>query len=121
VSRGVRGNALVKASERHSNGRLALFIVNELIRLRRAAVDKQTGQTVAVDMSAPGVLADACEMTGLPKDCFELRRISREEWERLGLAGLSFLGGLIESSRCLLELLSEPPPSPKRGAFASSA
>jgi hypothetical protein len=44
-----------------------------------AAVDKQTGQTIAVGMSAPGVLADASEKTGLPKDCFELRRISREQ------------------------------------------
>jgi hypothetical protein len=48
-----------------------------------AAIDKQTGQTVAVGMSAPGVLADASERTGLPKDCFELRRISREEYERV--------------------------------------
>lgn len=46
-----------------------------------AAVDKQTGRSAAVGMSAPGVLADASEKTGLPKDCFELRRISREEYE----------------------------------------
>jgi hypothetical protein len=45
------------------------------------AIDKQTGQAVAVGMSAPGVLADASEKIGLPKDCFELRRISREEYE----------------------------------------
>jgi hypothetical protein len=45
-----------------------------------AAIDKQTGQTLAVGTSAPGVLADASEKTGLPKDCFELRRISREEY-----------------------------------------
>jgi len=45
-----------------------------------AAIDKQTRQTVAVGMSAPGVLADASERTGLPKDCFELRQIRREEW-----------------------------------------
>ena len=43
-----------------------------------AAVDKQTGETVAVGMSAPVVLADASEKTGLPKDCFELRKISRK-------------------------------------------
>jgi hypothetical protein len=48
-----------------------------------AAVDKQTGRIAAVGMSAPGVLADASEKTGLPKDCFELRRISRDEWDRL--------------------------------------
>jgi hypothetical protein len=48
-----------------------------------AAVDKQTGRTVAVSMSAPGVLADASEKRGLPKDCFELRRISREEYEKI--------------------------------------
>jgi hypothetical protein len=33
-----------------------------------AAVDKQTGRTVAIGMSAPGVLADASEKIGLPKD-----------------------------------------------------
>jgi hypothetical protein len=32
-----------------------------------AAIDKQTGQTIAVGMSAPGVLADASERTGLPQ------------------------------------------------------
>jgi hypothetical protein len=48
-----------------------------------AAVDKQTGQIVATGSSAPGVLADASEKTGLPKDCFELRRISPEEYERV--------------------------------------
>ena len=48
-----------------------------------AAVDKQTGRIASVGMSAPGVLADASEKTGLPKDCFELRQISREEYERV--------------------------------------
>jgi hypothetical protein len=47
-----------------------------------AAVDKQTGRIAAVGMSAPVVLADASKKTGLPEDCFELRRISREEWDR---------------------------------------
>jgi len=47
-----------------------------------AAINKQTGQTVAVGMSAPGVLADASERTGLPKDRFELQQISRKEWEQ---------------------------------------
>ncbi len=37
------------------------------------AVDKQTGQAAAIGMSAPAVLADASEKTGLPKGCFELR------------------------------------------------
>jgi hypothetical protein len=53
-----------------------------------AAVDQQTGQTVAVGMSAPGVLADASERTGLPKDCFELRQISGEEYERFKSIGI---------------------------------
>jgi hypothetical protein len=48
-----------------------------------AAIDKQTGQIVAAGASAPGVLADASEKTGLPKDCFELRQISREDHQRL--------------------------------------
>jgi hypothetical protein len=46
-----------------------------------AAVISRPGQTITVGMSAPGVLADASEGTGLPKDCFELRQISREDWE----------------------------------------
>jgi hypothetical protein len=54
-----------------------------------AAVDKVKGEIVAVSMSAPIVLADASEKTGLPKGIFELRRISREEFERLRLAGFS--------------------------------
>ena len=45
-----------------------------------AAIDKQIGQIFAIGESAPGVLADASESTGLPKDCFELRQISREEF-----------------------------------------
>jgi hypothetical protein len=48
-----------------------------------AAIDKQTGQTVAVGESSPGVLADASEKTGLPRDCFELQQISKQEYERL--------------------------------------
>jgi hypothetical protein len=48
-----------------------------------AAIDKQTGQIVAVEMSAPGVLADVSEKTGLPKDCFEVRQISRQEYEKV--------------------------------------
>jgi hypothetical protein len=53
-----------------------------------AAVDKQTGQTVALGMSAPGVLADASERTGLPKDYLELRKISGEEYERFKSIGI---------------------------------
>jgi hypothetical protein len=48
-----------------------------------AAIDKVTGETVAVSESAVGVLAEAAEKTGLPRDCFEVRQISREEYERL--------------------------------------
>ena len=33
----------------------------------------------SVETSQTGVLADASETTGLPKDCFELRQISWEE------------------------------------------
>jgi hypothetical protein len=47
-----------------------------------SAVDETTGETVAVSESAVGVLADAAEKTGLPRDCFEVRQISREEYER---------------------------------------
>ena len=34
-------------------------------------------RNVATGTSAPGVLADASEKTGLPKDCFELRQINQ--------------------------------------------
>jgi hypothetical protein len=44
-------------------------------------VDKQTGQAIVVGLSAPGALADASNRTGLPKDCFEVHQISREEYE----------------------------------------
>jgi hypothetical protein len=64
-----------------------------------AAIDKQTGQTAAVGMSAPGVLADASEKTGLPKDCFELRQISREEYGEDDEGGRAFtLSGFLRIS-----------------------
>jgi hypothetical protein len=47
------------------------------------AVDKKTGETVALSEIAVGVLADAAEKTGLPRDCFEVHQISRKEYERL--------------------------------------
>jgi len=45
------------------------------------AFDKHSGEIVAIGRSAPCTLADASEKTGLPKDCFELRWVSREEYE----------------------------------------
>jgi hypothetical protein len=39
-------------------------------------------KAVAVGYSSQGVLADASEITGLPKDVFEVREITREEFER---------------------------------------
>ena len=47
-----------------------------------AAVDKTTGEAVAVSESAVGVLADAAEKTGLPRDCFEVHEINRDEYEQ---------------------------------------
>jgi hypothetical protein len=44
-------------------------------------VDIQTGQAIVVGLSEPGALADASDRTGLPKDCFEVHQISREEYE----------------------------------------
>ena len=38
-----------------------------------AVVDKQSGELIATGTSPTGILADAPEMTGPPKDCFELR------------------------------------------------
>jgi hypothetical protein len=45
-------------------------------------VDKHTGQIVATGDSAPRGLTDTSESSGLPKDCFELRQISGDEWDR---------------------------------------
>jgi hypothetical protein len=48
-----------------------------------SAVNKTNGETVAVSERAVGVLADAAERTGLPRDCFDVRQIRGEEYERL--------------------------------------
>jgi hypothetical protein len=40
------------------------------------------GETVAVSESALGVLADAAEKTGLPRDCFEVNEINRHEYKQ---------------------------------------
>jgi hypothetical protein len=46
-----------------------------------AAIDGETGEIVAVGMSAPGVLALAAQKTGRAKDCFAVREITRERYE----------------------------------------
>jgi hypothetical protein len=38
---------------------------------------------MAVSYSAPGVLADASEVTGLPRDNFEVHEISKAEFDAL--------------------------------------
>jgi hypothetical protein len=48
-----------------------------------SAVDKATGEMVAVSQSAVGVSADAAEKTGRERSEFEVHQISREEYERL--------------------------------------
>jgi len=48
-----------------------------------AAILKTTGEIVVVSISPVAALTDAAEKTGLPKDCFELRQISKQEYERL--------------------------------------
>jgi hypothetical protein len=53
-----------------------------------ASIILPTGQIAAIGTSAPGVLADASEKTGLPKDYFELRRISGEKYERFKSIGI---------------------------------
>jgi hypothetical protein len=45
------------------------------------ACDKQSGDIIAIGMSAQGALDDASEKTGLPKDCFVLHNVSLEEYE----------------------------------------
>jgi hypothetical protein len=45
--------------------------------------DDPAREPVAVSYSSPGVLADASNRTGLPKDCFEVHQISRQEYEAL--------------------------------------
>ena len=44
--------------------------------------DKEA-KAVAVSYSPMGVLADASEITGLPRDNFEVHEISKEEFDRL--------------------------------------
>ncbi len=41
-------------------------------------------KAVAVSYSPVGVLADASEITGLPRDTFEVHEISKAEFEGLG-------------------------------------
>ena len=45
--------------------------------------DDPAKEPVATSYSAPGVLAEAAHKTGRAKADFELREISREEYERL--------------------------------------
>ena len=42
-----------------------------------------TAKAVAVSYSASGVIADASEITGLPRDNFEVRKITKAESEKL--------------------------------------
>jgi hypothetical protein len=62
-----------------------------------AAIDKQTGQMVATGMSAPGVLADASEKTGLPKDCFELRGLAGRMWAKSSFYLVAQRGGRVQN------------------------
>ena len=45
-------------------------------------------EPIATSYSAPGVLAEAAHKTGRAKADFELREISREEYERLKSIGI---------------------------------
>jgi hypothetical protein len=45
--------------------------------------DDPAKEPIAASYSAPGVLAEAAHKTGRRKDDFELREISREEYERI--------------------------------------
>jgi len=45
--------------------------------------DDPAKEPIAVSYSAPGVLAEAAHKTGRAKADFELREISREEYERM--------------------------------------
>jgi hypothetical protein len=45
--------------------------------------DDPAKEPIAASYSAPGVLADAAHKTGRAKADFELREISKEEYERL--------------------------------------
>jgi len=45
--------------------------------------DDRAKEPVAASYSAPGVLAEAAHRTGRAKADFELREISREEYDRL--------------------------------------
>jgi hypothetical protein len=45
--------------------------------------DDPAKEPIAASYSAPGVLAEAAQKTGRAKANFELREISREEYERI--------------------------------------
>ena len=51
--------------------------------LRCLSEDDPAKEPVAASYSAPGVLAEAAHKTGRAKADFELREISREEYERI--------------------------------------
>jgi hypothetical protein len=50
--------------------------------------DDPAKEPVATSYSAPGVLAEAAHKTGRAKADFELREISRDEYERLKSIGI---------------------------------
>jgi hypothetical protein len=50
--------------------------------------DDPAKEPIAASYSAPGVLAEAAHKTGRAKADFELREISREEYERLKSIGI---------------------------------
>jgi len=50
--------------------------------------DDPAKEPIAANYSAPGVLAEAAHKTGRAKADFELREISREEYERLKSIGI---------------------------------
>jgi hypothetical protein len=45
--------------------------------------DDPAKEPIAASYSSPGVLAEAAHKTGIAKGDFELREISREEYERI--------------------------------------
>jgi hypothetical protein len=50
--------------------------------------DDPAKEPIAASYSAPGVLAEAAHKTGRAKSDFELREISKEEYERIKSIGI---------------------------------
>jgi hypothetical protein len=88
VSQGVRGNALSKRSSERAVRNAPTYPESKetyplYVKMRTSRLFSGATRRCSTSYSAPGVLADAAHKTGRAKADFELREISKEEYERL--------------------------------------